>query len=54
MSERTDEKSIYWTIVGADTNTNEGWRDCLASSWSSSLSAAFSSGCWPAEPAPGG
>ncbi|MBM7321801.1 MULTISPECIES: hypothetical protein [Agrobacterium] len=24
MSERTDEKSIYWTIVGADTNTNEG------------------------------
>lgn len=24
MSERTDEKSIYWTIVGADTNPNEG------------------------------
>ncbi|MGF0523869.1 hypothetical protein ACQEDT_20315 [Agrobacterium pusense] len=24
MSERTDEKSIYWTIVGADTSTNEG------------------------------
>lgn len=24
MSERTDEKSVYWAIVGADTNTNQG------------------------------
>lgn len=24
MSERTDEKSVYWMIVGADTNTNQG------------------------------
>lgn len=24
MSERTDEKSLYWTVVGADKNTNEG------------------------------
>lgn len=24
MSERTDEKSLYWAIVGADRNTNEG------------------------------
>ncbi|MFK3690664.1 hypothetical protein ACI2J4_10285 [Agrobacterium tumefaciens] len=24
MSERTDEKSLYWAIVGPDRNTNEG------------------------------
>ena len=24
MSERTNEKSIYWMIVGADTTTNLG------------------------------
>ncbi len=24
MSEKTDEKSLYWTIVGADSNTNAG------------------------------
>ncbi len=24
MSEKTDEKSLYWTIVGADSNINAG------------------------------
>lgn len=24
MSEKTDEKSLYYAIVGADRNTNEG------------------------------
>lgn len=24
MSEKTDEKSFYWSIAGADSNTNEG------------------------------
>ncbi len=24
MSEKTDEKSLYWSIVGADNDTNTG------------------------------
>lgn len=24
MSEKTDEKSLYWSVVGAHSNTNEG------------------------------
>lgn len=30
MSEKTDEKSLYWSIVGADSNTNAGLGRLLA------------------------
>jgi len=30
MSEKSDEKSLYWSIVGADSNTNAGVGRLLA------------------------
>jgi hypothetical protein len=30
MSEKSEEKSLYWSIVGADSNTNAGVGRLLA------------------------
>lgn len=41
MSEKTDEKSLYWSIVGPDSNTNSGLGRLLAAIIAFIVVAAF-------------